>query len=234
MNLLKKISVLCTILYITSSCITLENEDVTLNRSEVDYNVAYNQEENLEVKKTMTHKGQRFLFLYSFEQEREVDIKHLFTDMWDIAFKLDQHEHGSQEINYFYNHEVFKPTDIFIGIGNELANPIGFKGNVTGYIAGKDFHEVAVAQDSKNALDNAGNYYVNSTIERPNGYIAKLINLLPNRTFVIKTTKGNYVKMELQAVHKDQPKKITLDSKYFYLTFRYFIQRDGTRNLITK
>jgi hypothetical protein len=56
-----------------------------------------------------------------------------------------------------------------------------------------------------------------------------------NRTFILKTAAGKYAKLELLNIYKGNPPVVTdLFWPAPYLTFRYFVQEDGSRNLITK
>lgn len=56
-----------------------------------------------------------------------------------------------------------------------------------------------------------------------------------NRTFVLKTATGKYAKLELLNIYKGNPPVVTdLFWPAPYLTFRYFVQQDGSRNLKTK
>lgn len=58
---------------------------------------------------------------------------------------------------------------------------------------------------------------------------------IKNRTFTIRTASGKYAKLELLNVYKGNPPVVT--DLYWpapYLTFRYFIQKDGSSNLRTQ
>ncbi|SKD10282.1 HmuY protein [Chitinophaga ginsengisegetis] len=53
-----------------------------------------------------------------------------------------------------------------------------------------------------------------------------------NRTFVLKTATGNFAKLEILNIYKGNPPVVTdLFWPAPYLTFRYFVQTDGSRNL---
>jgi len=55
-----------------------------------------------------------------------------------------------------------------------------------------------------------------------------------NRTFVLRTADGKYAKLELLNVYKGNPAVVT--DLYWpapYLTFRYYVQQDGSNNLRT-
>lgn len=61
-----------------------------------------------------------------------------------------------------------------------------------------------------------------------------LLKVLPKRTLVVRTDKGLYVKLQLQNIYKDAPELPTPKSEIGYISFRYFIQKDGSRSLLTK
>jgi len=56
-----------------------------------------------------------------------------------------------------------------------------------------------------------------------------------NRTFVLRTAGGNYAKLELLNIYKGNPPVVTdLFWPAPYLSFRYYVQADGSHNLRTK
>ncbi|NIG56394.1 HmuY family protein [Chitinophaga sp. Cy-1792] len=56
-----------------------------------------------------------------------------------------------------------------------------------------------------------------------------------NRTFVIKTATGKFAKLELLNIYKGNPPVVTdLFWPAPYITFRYFVQEDGSRDLRNK
>ncbi|RAJ06653.1 heme-binding HmuY-like protein [Chitinophaga skermanii] len=55
---------------------------------------------------------------------------------------------------------------------------------------------------------------------------------IKNRTYVLKTAEGKYAKLELLNIYKGNPKVVTdLFWPSPYITFRYYVQADGSRNL---
>jgi hypothetical protein len=57
---------------------------------------------------------------------------------------------------------------------------------------------------------------------------------IKNRTFVLRTAEGKFAKLELLNVYKGNPPVVTdLFWPAPYLTFRYFVQADGSSNLKT-
>lgn len=59
---------------------------------------------------------------------------------------------------------------------------------------------------------------------------AHVVYTMP-RTIVVKTAKGNYAKICIRSIYKDQPEDPDRDSKPGYLSFTYAIQKDGSKNL---
>lgn len=59
---------------------------------------------------------------------------------------------------------------------------------------------------------------------------AHVVYTMP-RTIVIKTAKGHYAKICIQSIYKDAPENPDRNSIPGYLTFKYAIQKDGSKNL---
>jgi hypothetical protein len=58
---------------------------------------------------------------------------------------------------------------------------------------------------------------------------------IQHRTFILRTASGLYAKLELLNIYKGNPPVVTdLFWPAPYLTFRYYVQLDGTHNLRTK
>lgn len=55
-----------------------------------------------------------------------------------------------------------------------------------------------------------------------------------NRTLVFKTADGKYAKFEMISIYKGNPAAPTVQTPLPYLTFKYYIQADGSKNLSTK
>jgi hypothetical protein len=51
------------------------------------------------------------------------------------------------------------------------------------------------------------------------------------RTLIIKTAKGNYVKMVVYSIYKGAPELPSRSYKPGFITFKYAIQKDGSKNL---
>ncbi len=84
------------------------------------------------------------------------------------------------------------------------------------------------------ALNNIGFCSFEAVYVEKKGYVS-LHPTTANRTFIFKTSKGYWAKLQIQSFYKDAPIKPTIDSgNPNFLTFRYFVQKDGSRNLTTK
>lgn len=51
------------------------------------------------------------------------------------------------------------------------------------------------------------------------------------RTIIVKTAKGKYAKLQIVSMYKDSPQDPNRDNKTGYLSFRFAIQMDGSKNL---
>ncbi len=58
---------------------------------------------------------------------------------------------------------------------------------------------------------------------------------IKNRAYALRLPNGKYAKLEIQNIYKGNPPVVTdLFWPAPYLTFRYFVQQDGSKNLRTK
>ncbi|MBE9586196.1 HmuY family protein [Mucilaginibacter sp. JRF] len=169
-------------------------------------------------------------FLFNLKNKRQIwlnnaadSAKYLKTKDWDLAF------------TYIYN------SIVYVNNGEASGNP-GAGGPGIGGITyvEKPYSEVnEVPQDAsfnKNQTFtgwdgwpqpyNFGWYFyqMSTHIARP----------IKNRTFILKTAEGKYAKLELINVYQGNPPVVTdLHWPAPYLTFRYFVQEDGSTNLKT-
>lgn len=62
-----------------------------------------------------------------------------------------------------------------------------------------------------------------------------LVQVVPDRTYVLRLSDGKYAKLQFINVYKGNPPAVTdLNWPAPYFTFRYFVQKDGSKNLKTK
>jgi len=156
---------------------------------------------------------------YSFTTHDIVDSAKVLTDEWDICF------------DNIYNS--------FVTANNpDKTTPPGPDGAGRGalVVVLKPFDqvteapsdEVFAASDSYAAWDGfpAGhvgwyNYEMDTHIMRT----------IAGRTIVIRTAKGKYAKLEMLSLYKDNPENPTRSSPIPFITGRYWVQEDGSRNL---
>lgn len=81
--------------------------------------------------------------------------------------------------------------------------------------------------------DGWGYYDFYGRLFPENAKKAHIVYTMP-RAFVVKTTKGHYAKVVIKSIYKDNPTDPTRDNKPGYLTMRYAIQMDGSKNLDIK
>ncbi|WP_430612787.1 HmuY family protein [Flavobacterium sp. JP2137] len=175
------------------------------------------------------------LFLYSLEEGRPIPTKaEFYTENWDIGFQSGRLVHVNEKSNDYTIIEGAAPM----------------VGKVFGVLLIANFDEVVLAPDpseniynkmmsTQGVVDTTRQYYGWNGNLGNIGYMEMHPNtggkgrLLPQRTFVFRTNKGNYAKLEMQGIYKGHPAVPTRESEPNYLTFRYFVQKDGSRNLDT-
>lgn len=166
------------------------------------------------------------LFSMSTKQHRFIknaadSAQYLKKTDWDIAF--------SKEYNSY------------VVVNGQFAGTPGYGGPGKGVMVAVDkpYDQVTEAPSDEvfNASGNSGAGWDNGS-----GYGWFFYSLqnhicvpIKNRTFVLRTATGNYAKLELLNIYKGNPAVVTdLFWPAPYLTFRYFVQTDGSRNLKTK
>lgn len=169
-------------------------------------------------------------FLFRFRDKKQIWIRsasdssqYLKSGDWDIAFTGP------------YNSEIYL---------NNAENPYnpGYQGPArnTGVVKyDKPYNEVTSAPaDSEFEASDISKIGWSSG-ENSSGWFTYSLNShlaipLKNRTYVLKLPDGKYAKLELLNVYKGNPPAVT--DLYWpapYLTFRYYVQQDGSRNLDT-
>lgn len=181
-----------------------------------------------------------YYWLYSLEEGRVISPDRANTNEWDIALMVNVNT--SKDI-------------IFVNNGQAEESELRIPGEVLGALLPVAFEDLSEAPDPSEGLYNIllDQNGINRFPDNPTSRIAwngdlegnigwwptsgygqdQIVNVISDRTFVIRTTKGNYAKFQMQSVYKDSPANPTVDSEKYYLTFRYYVQRDGSRNLQT-
>ncbi len=229
---IKTVLLIFTVLVLNSCS---KDEDNNPDLPEVDGVIVVN---NLRIPdELINHKGDYWeqLFLFSLEENRPIPtLTEFYTENWDIGFKISS-------------------SHLYVNNATTKANLTQWKpmvGQVLGALFDKSFEEVVLAPDpSENFYNKAmspegvlnpdkewygwnGNLSNIGFLEFYSGAGANR-HLIPNRTFVFRTNKGHYVKLQMLGIFKDSPPFPTKESIPYYLSFRYFIQKDGSRNLNT-
>ncbi|BAV06510.1 HmuY protein [Filimonas lacunae] len=140
---------------------------------------------------------------------------------WDLAFTGP------------YNSEVY------VNYGGYAYNP-GYGGAGKGAViqVDKPYNEVTTAP-SDAEFDNATLTKIGWEVGSSGGWFFYSLDNhiavpIKNRTFVLRTASGKYAKLELLNIYKGNPPVVT--DLYWpapYLTFRFFLQEDGSKNIKT-
>lgn len=170
-------------------------------------------------------------FLYSLSTKKQTWLNnaadsatYMKTNDWDIAF------------TDIYN------SIVYVNRGDMAKSP-GYGGNGQGAIISVDrpYDEVDAVPATANFDNNQGfvgwqgwpqtynygwyNYSLTTHLAVP----------IKGRTFILKTATGKYAKLELINVYQGNPPVVTnLHWPAPYLTFRFFVQEDGSTDLKTR
>ena len=169
------------------------------------------------------------IFLFRFRDQKQIWIKnavdsaqYLKTMDWDIAFTGP------------YNSEVY------VNNKDEETNP-GYGGVAAGKAvmleksyetvneapADQEFSASQILKIGWSSSSSSAGWFFYSL----NTHIMQAI---PNRTYAIRLPDGKYAKLQLINVYKGNPPSVTdLNWPAPYLTFRYYVQQDGSKNLRT-
>ncbi|NQX41342.1 HmuY protein [Pedobacter steynii] len=172
------------------------------------------------------------LWYYSLDEQKVLPASAHRTDQWDFAFDFDLNR-------------------IIVNNGNYTSGSVipGNEGKALITIVAKPFEQVMEAPSNDEMYNKRVDYegkYGNTSFTLngdtnpgilgwmsafENGVLLKVVKPLKNRTIIFKTNKGKYAKLQIQSVYKDSPENPTESSEKFYLSFRFFLQKDGSRNL---
>lgn len=172
-----------------------------------------------------------YVFLFSLKDKKQIWVRNavdssrwLKTDEWDLAFTGN------------FN------SELYLNNANQVNNP-GFGGPVsnTAIVMLNQSYETVTTAPTDDVFNNSttekvgwadtdssyGWYKYNTTTHIMQAY--------PNRTYALRLPNGKYAKLQLVNIYKGNPPAVT--DMYWpapYLTFRYYVQQDGSRNLNTK
>jgi len=171
-----------------------------------------------------------YTFLFRFSDQKQIWIRTvtdsaqwLKTKNWDIAFTGP------------YNSEVY------VNDKNYQYNP--------GYGGSAESKVVMLPQSYDSVTDAPTDAQFNASDITKIGWAVSdgtsgwfyyslnthIMQAVPNRCYAIHLPNGKYAKLQLISVYKGNPPAVTdLNWPAPYLTFRYYVQQDGSRNLRTK
>lgn len=154
---------------------------------------------------------------FSFASNSTVDSSQKKSAGWDVSF------------GNLYN------SYVTINNGTNPMSP-GYGGSAQGilYIVNEPFDSVKTVPAEVNVNGSAGMdgypsaswpgwYQYNSTTH--------LLTPIQARTLVIKMANGKYAKLQMISLYKGNPVSPTLSTPVPYITFKYWVQQDGSTNL---
>ncbi|MCX2482253.1 HmuY family protein [Pedobacter sp. MR2016-24] len=160
-------------------------------------------------------------FYFSFKTGAKVESNKKVSTEWDIAFA--------------------KEYNSYVSINNGTSDQsfgFGAAGKGAMIVVNKAYNQVTEAPSdaefTNNAITSAG-----WDSGAGNGwyfYELKTHIAVPviNRTYVLRTAEGKYAKLQLISMYKGAPATVSdLNWPAPYFTFRYYVQQDGSRNLLT-
>ena len=171
-----------------------------------------------------------YTFLFDLESKRQIwlrpesDSTIMLTDGWDLAFG------GPYNSVWWVNN------------AKQIGNP-GYGGTATktAIILLHQSYESVVSAPSDAEFDSSELASIGQAdLEQSPGWYAynastHVMRPYNNRTYVLRLPDGKYAKLQLFSVYKGNPPAVT--DRFWpspYLTFRYFVQQDGSKNLNTK
>ncbi|MBD1431935.1 HmuY family protein [Sphingobacterium sp. DN00404] len=170
-----------------------------------------------------------YTFLFDLESKRQIwlrpesDSTIMQTDTWDLAFNgpynsIVSVNNATQESNPGYDGPADRTAIVLLQQSYE---------SVTTAPSDAEFDSsnlVSIGQADNE--QSPGWYAYNSSTHVMRPYT--------NRTYALRLPDGKFAKLQLYSVYKGNPPAVT--DMYWpapYLTFRYYVQPDGSRNLKT-
>lgn len=156
---------------------------------------------------------------FSFVSNNTVDSGQKKTANWDVTF------------SNIYN------SYVTINSGTNVISP-GYGGSAQGalYIVNKPFDSVktvpAIADVNVNGSAGMDGY---PSASWPGWYqynpTTHILTTMQAKTLVIKTASGKYAKLGMVSLYKGNPASPTISTPVPYITFKYWVQQDGSTNL---
>ena len=196
-------------------------------------------------------------FYYSLEDQKVIPASQVQTTNWDLAFT------GTYNSSIYANNGKAQYSSGFGGPGKggiylEMNNGIDAmyyngEGQVLKMIPPRSLFDSAfslvktVNEDLFKTNESVGldhfsgsgdgwayyDFYGSQFPEQPYDSVTHVCYNMP-RTIVVRTAKGNYAKVIIYSIYQYAPIIPTRSYKPGYITFKYAIQKDGTKNLDIK
>lgn len=211
--------------------------------------------ENLVADTTATSAGNAVSMYYSLEENKVIPESQRQTGRWDIVF------YGIYNSSVYPNNGASIGSPSFGGPGNariyvavdrkfdaQFYDTISFKPKtlpIPRSLFNTAFDAVKTADDSKLGIrdvgldhfqgeaDGWGYYDFYGALFPGNAKKSHIVYTMP-RVMIVKTHKGHYAKVMIENIYKDNPEDPTRDNKPGFVTFKYAIQMDGSKNLDIK
>ncbi len=168
---------------------------------------------------TATPGGAAKTVYFSFVTNTTVDSSQKKTANWDIAF------------TNIYN------SYVTINNGTNPVSP-GYGGSTSGalYIVNKPFDSVkTVPASTEININGSAGMDGYPSASWPGWYqynmTTHILTTIQGKTLVIRMANGKYAKLEMMSLYKGNPASPSLSTPVPYLSFRYWVQQDGSTNL---
>lgn len=195
-------------------------------------------------------------FYYSLEDQRVVPASQVQTSNWDIVFTGTYNSsiyanNGTAQYSPGYGGPG--KGGIYMVIDQQIdAGYYGGAGQVLKSIPARSLFDTAFAR-VKTVPVNDNEFKTNESIgldyfsgsssgwayydfygtmfpDQPYDSVTHVCYNMP-RTLVVRTAKGNYAKLIIYSIYKGAPEKPTRSYRPGFITFKYAIQKDGSKNL---
>ncbi|MBM4173229.1 MAG: hypothetical protein FJ212_02610 [Ignavibacteria bacterium] len=156
---------------------------------------------------------------FSFDTDDFISPSKDTTSDWDIR------------LPYLYGGGKTRAIDIVLNSGT-----INIAGKTVGKVVDTTFDLLKTApEDALLKYDDATNRVISIAVDGTGMFTyepaSRTLNPAPQRTLVLKTKNGTYVKVQVMSLYKNQPVVPTMTSELGYYSFRY--AKSSNRNLRT-
>ncbi|MRG48945.1 hypothetical protein GFS24_27790 [Chitinophaga sp. SYP-B3965] len=211
---------------------------------------------NLVADTTATSAGNAVSMYYSLEENKVIPESQRQTGRWDIVF------YGIYNSSVYPNNGAAVGSPAYGGPGNarvyvvvdrkfdaQYYDTLNFKPKtlpIPRSLFNTAFDAVKTVPDEsklgtrdigldhfQGEADGWGYYDFYGALFPGNAKKSHIVYTMP-RVIIVKTHKGHYAKVMIENIYKDNPEDPTRDNKPGFVTFKYAIQMDGSKNLDIK